>query len=232
MNNGLWYLNFVLLWIYYFVMLSRVRFLVAVPNETLSQAPDLPTGEDSFCSVYCFRMSCGPPEIFMTNNDDLQYCCRKGGTPLQGPKSGLLSNTWKKIVGGDMCWQSKRFYWERAPRWRAVKGTQENSSAMWLVVLGFMVMGLVSRWSLANHSDSESFPVAFASFSQGGFQREGFWEAGRTYGLVSSLSFDLSVGGGLLIPCSLPGPPVVRLLRQIVTILPWWGWVVLVSGFP
>ena len=30
---------------------------------------------------------------------------------------------------------------------------------MWLEVLGFMVMGLVSRLSLANHSDSESFLV-------------------------------------------------------------------------
>ena len=34
------------------------------------------------------------------------------------------------------------------------KETWENSSAMWLAVLGFMVMGLVSGWSLANHSNS------------------------------------------------------------------------------
>ena len=48
----------------------------------------------------------------------------------------------------------------RAPRWRAVgKGTQENCSAVWLSALGVMVMGLVSRWSLANHSNSESFLV-------------------------------------------------------------------------
>ena len=32
------------------------------------------------------------------------------------------------------------------------KGTQENCSAAWLAVSGFMVMGLVSGWSLANHS--------------------------------------------------------------------------------
>ena len=30
---------------------------------------------------------------------------------------------------------------------------------MWLAVSGFMVMGLVSGWSLANHSNSESFLV-------------------------------------------------------------------------
>ena len=42
--------------------------------------------------------------------------------------------------------------------------------------LGFMVMGLVSGLSLANHSDSESFLVVHALFRQDGCQREGFWE--------------------------------------------------------
>ena len=47
---------------------------------------------------------------------------------------------------------------------------------MWLAVSGFMVMGLVSGLSLANHSDSGSFLVASALLSQDGFQQEGFWE--------------------------------------------------------
>ena len=47
---------------------------------------------------------------------------------------------------------------------------------MWLTVLGFMVMGLVSGLSLVNHSESESFLVVHALFSQDGCQREGFWE--------------------------------------------------------
>ena len=34
------------------------------------------------------------------------------------------------------------------------KGAQENFFATWLAVLGFMVMGLVSGLSLANHSDT------------------------------------------------------------------------------
>ena len=46
---------------------------------------------------------------------------------------------------------------------------------MWLAVSGFMVMGLVSGLSLANHSDSESFLVVHGLFSQDGCQR-GFWE--------------------------------------------------------
>ena len=42
-----------------------------------------------------------------------------------------------------------------------------------------MVMGLVSGLSLANHSDSESFLVVHALFSQDRCQREGFWEVVR-----------------------------------------------------
>ena len=47
---------------------------------------------------------------------------------------------------------------------------------MWLAVSGFMLMGLVSGLSLANNSDSESFLVVHALFSQDGRQRGGFWE--------------------------------------------------------
>ena len=56
------------------------------------------------------------------------------------------------------------------------KGTQENCSAIWLTVSAFMVMGLVSRLSLANHSDSGSFLVVHALLSQDECQRGGFWE--------------------------------------------------------
>ena len=88
--------------------------------------------------------------------------------------------------------------------------------------LSFMVMGLVSGLSLANHSDSETFLVVHALFSQDGCQR-GFWEV---VGQVVS-PFDLSrtflVGGGLLVPCSLPGLPVIKQLMQMVTMVPGQG---------
>ena len=81
------------------------------------------------------------------------------------------------------------------------KGTQESCFATGLTVSGFVVMGLVSGLSLTNTSDSRSFLVALASFSQDGFQPEGFWEVGRIYRLVSP--FDPSqiflVGNGLLV---------------------------------
>ena len=60
---------------------------------------------------------------------------------------------------------------------------------MWLAVSGFMVRGLVSGLSLANHSDSVSFLVVHALLDQDGLQQGGFWEVGRTYGLGSPLSF-------------------------------------------
>ena len=40
----------------------------------------------------------------------------------------------------------------------------------WLAVSSFMVIGLVSGLSLANHSDSGSFLVVHASLSQDGLQ--------------------------------------------------------------
>ena len=50
---------------------------------------------------------------------------------------------------------------------------------MWLLVSGFVVIRLVSKLSLANHSDSGSFLVVHALLSQDGGQREGRWEVVR-----------------------------------------------------
>ena len=84
----------------------------------------------------------------------------------------------------------------------------------------FMVMGLVSGLSLANHSDPESFLVVYALFSQDGCQREGLWEVVGHVMSPFDLSQTLPVGGGLLVPCSLPEPPVVKQLMQMVTVVP------------
>ena len=73
-----------------------------------------------------------------------------------------------------------------------------------------MVIGLDSQLCLANHSDSGSFLVAHALLGQDEFQRGEFWEVGRMHGIYNDLSRILLVGGGLLVPCSLPGPPVIK----------------------
>ena len=86
-----------------------------------------------------------------------------------------------------------------------------------------MVMGLVSGLSLANHSDSESFLVAHALLSQGGCPLEGFWEVVGQVLFSFDLFQTLPVAGGLLVPCSLPGLPVVKQLMQMVTMMPGQG---------
>ena len=148
---------------------------------------------------------------------------QEGGS-LSGPETGLLSNTWKWIVWGDI-WADKArdFIGKGHPGGEQEgKGTQENSSAAWLTVSGFMVMGLVSGLPLASHSDSESFVVVHTLFSQDGCQRE-FWEVVGPVLSPFDLSWTLPVGGGLLVPCSLPGPPVVKQLMQMVTMVPGHG---------
>ena len=77
-------------------------------------------------------------------------------------------------------------------------------------------MGLVSGLSSANHS--QSFLVVHLLFSQDGCQREGFWEVVGQVVSPFDLSRTLLVGGGLLVLCSLPGPPVVKQLMPMVTI--------------
>ena len=88
------------------------------------------------------------------------------GTPSRA-EIGFLSNTRKWIVQGDTCADKARdFIGKGCPGGEQEgKGTQENCSA---TVSGFMLMGLVSGLSLASHSDSESFQVVHALFSQDG----------------------------------------------------------------
>ena len=89
------------------------------------------------------------------------------------------------LLGGSLV-ESRR---AREPRRTAVT---------WLA-LGFMVMGLLSGLSLANHSDPESFLVAHALLSQHGCQQEGFWEVVGHIVSPFDLSRTLPVGGGLLV---------------------------------
>ena len=114
----------------------------------------------------------------------LNECCKKGDH-FQGLREGF----WKWIVWRDTCADKARdFFGKRCLNWEQQrKGIQENHSALWLAVLHFMVMGLVSGLSLANHSGSESFH-AHALFSQDGFHHEGFWEVGghRDWCLLSA----------------------------------------------
>ena len=92
-------------------------------------------------------------------------------------------------------------------------------------------MGLVSRLSLANHSDSESFLAVHALFSQDGCQREGFW---GVVGPVES-PFDLSHSSGWW--CLIRSVFITRTSHHKTThgngyYGTWSGWAVLVSVLP
>ena len=86
--------------------------------------------------------------------------------------------------------------------------------------LGFYGDGISFRVVFSQSSDSESFLVVQALFSQDGCQREGFWEVVGQVVSPFDLSRTLLVGGGLLVPCFLPGPPVIKQLMQMVTMVP------------
>ena len=103
---------------------------------------------------------------------------------------------------------------------------------MWLAVSGFMVMGLVFGLSLANHSDWGSLLVVHTLFSQDGYQWEGFWEVVGHVVSPFDLCGTLLIDGGLLVLCSLPGPPVLKQGRQISYYGPWPGWGISVNVLP
>ena len=92
------------------------------------------------------------------------WCCCRKGDPFQGLKVGSCLTLWNEL--------SEETHVLTKQEILLGKGTQENCSA----VSGFMVMGLVSGLPIANCSDSESFLVVYALYSQDGCQQEGFWE--------------------------------------------------------
>ena len=137
--------------------------------------------------------------------------CGKG-EPFQGPESGLLSNTWKWTVQGDSRAHKARDFIEKGHRGRAAKGTQENRSATWLTVSGFMVSGLVSwLWPIIlthGYSWGRAHLSAKVDFSR---KDSGELVGHVDWHLLSPFDFSwiLPVGGNLLVPHYFPGPPVV-----------------------
>ena len=192
------------------VSLATLFLLSLDVKETRIQIPTLPV---SACDSGLIQASVPSPVKWAWN------CCRKG-EPLPGPQTWLLSNTWKWTVQGDSPADKRRDFIGKGHPGGEQEGigNQENFSATWLTVSGFMVMGLVSGLSSANHSDSGSLLAMHALLSQDGCQQEGFWKVVGHLASSFGLSWTLPVGGGLLVPSSLPGPPTVRWLLQVVTV--------------
>ena len=146
------------------------------------------------------------------------------GGPLPGPKRVFFPNTQKWIVQGDTRADKTRDFIVKGCLGREQEGggTQEDCSAMWLAVSGIMVMGLVSRWSLANILiQSLSWWRTHCSGKMDASKRD----SGKWTDTVSlfNLSQTLPVGGGLLVLYSLSGSPVIKQLMQMVTMVPGQG---------
>ena len=84
--------------------------------------------------------------------------------------------------------------------------------------LGFYGDEISFRVVFSQSSDSEFFLVVNALFSQDGCQQERFWEVVGHLASPFDFSGILPVGGGLLVPCSLPEPPVIKYLMQMVMV--------------
>ena len=79
------------------------------------------------------------------------------------------------------------------------------------------------RFWVASHSDSRVLPVGARLVQPRWMQREGFWEVVGRVVSPFDLSCTLPVAGDFLVQCSLPGPPVIKQLIQMVTMAPDQG---------
>ena len=159
---------------------------------------------------------------------NLVFPLQEGG-PLPGPRRGLLCNTCKWIVWGDTHADKARDFIGKGLLGgkQKGKGTQKDCSATWLTLSGFMVMGLVSRLSLANHSDSGSFLVVYVLLSQDGRQQGGFWEVRHVASPFGLSSWWWLVSSELLTRTS-----CYKIIHTNAHYGTWPGWMVSVSGFP
>ena len=96
-----------------------------------------------------------------------QYC--RKGDPFQGPKLGSCLTLGNELSEETHVLTKQEILLGKGTRVESSRVREPRRTALpWLTVSDFMVMGLVSGWSLANHSNSESFLVAHASLSQDG----------------------------------------------------------------
>ena len=111
----------------------------------------------------------------------------------------------------------------RGPRWRAV-GSGNPAGPLCHVAHSLELCGVgICFWVFSGRSLGLKLLPDGAHVAQPRCQREGFWEVIRHVASPSDLSQTLLVGGGLLVPCSLPEPPVVKKLAQMITWVPGQG---------
>ena len=109
----------------------------------------------------------------------MSICCKKGGC-IQDLRMGSCLTLRSELLKTPILAKQETLL-ARGARVESSKVKEpKRMAATWLPVLGFIVMGLVSKLSPVNHSDAGSFLVLRASLRQDGFQRGRFWEDMRT----------------------------------------------------
>ena len=163
----------------------------------------------------------------------LAYSCLmlRPERPLLGPKSSLLSNTWKSIVWGDTCADKARGFIGKGHLGGEVygQGTKENCSALWLAVSGFMVMGLVSGWSLTNNS---VFPGGACIAQPRWMLARGILGSGRARGVFFRPFPNSSGWWWLVSSVFLTGISCHKIIHTHGYYSAWPGWAVSVSVLP
>ena len=147
-----------------------------------------------------------------------------GRGPLPGPKTGLLSNTWKWIVRGETCADKARdFIGKGCPGGeQGGKGTKENSSVMWLSISGFYGDGISFQVVFCQPFWLRVLPSGARLVQPRRMPDRRIVGGGRTCG-VSFWLFPNFCGWWKLILCFLPEPLVVKQLMQMVTMVPVQG---------
>ena len=146
------------------------------------------------------------------------------GGPLPGPKTGLLSNTRKWIARGDTSADKARDFTGKGPPGGEQMVREARRAALPHGSQSQVYGDGISFWVVF----SQSFWLRVLPGGARLVQPRGMPERRILGGVGQVVSpFDLSrtlpVGCGLLVLCSLPGPPVVKQLMQMVTVVPGQG---------
>ena len=106
-------------------------------------------------------------------NKKNQYKCFRKADPFQGPKLGSCLTLGNELSEETHVQTKQEILLGKGTRVESSRVREPRRTALPRgSVLGFMVMGLVSGLYLANRSDSESFLMVHALFSQDGCQRD------------------------------------------------------------
>lgn len=162
---------------------------------------------------------------------------QEGGLPSRAWE-WVLSNTWRRIVWGDTQADIARDFSGKGHPGRITKPRRAASHVTHSlrvdgIGICFQVVSGQSPCLAHVWSDSGSLLVAQASLSKDGFQLEGFWRVGRTYGLVSSLLVAPPEFSRLVSSCStMFGTSFGEIPHAKGYHCEWPRWAVSVQSFP